>query len=318
MDNEIKGEGNSLNYEFRMHDPRIGRFFARDPLFRKYPHNSPYAFSENRVIDATELEGLEQRHYTINLHDQEPKLQPIRNDDCWFWQDKVVVKVIGLPKNGKETYTFTPWAPGKGNYIPGSGTGNYIEDFDKDFAKDPVKAIASGEYRTNSEMNRETLKDVATMIILHRLLKSNLKNSKNESNTNQKPPVEEESVTVTRVQTSHKLSQRVSVDESGNVNIANTKTKLYITIDDKNHVEYYYNKKGGSEGGATITSFQVKKEVANEIRQMAIPQDKAKTYPNLPEQADISKSESAYGLPAEYIQKLQKGIIQGTGKVENP
>lgn len=42
-----------------MHDPRIGRFFAVDPLAPKYPHNSPYAFSENRVIDGIELEGLE-------------------------------------------------------------------------------------------------------------------------------------------------------------------------------------------------------------------------------------------------------------------
>ena len=58
-DDEIKGEGNSLNYTYRMHDPRIGRFFATDPLAKEYPHNSPYAFSENRVIDAVELEGLE-------------------------------------------------------------------------------------------------------------------------------------------------------------------------------------------------------------------------------------------------------------------
>jgi RHS repeat-associated protein len=58
-DNEIKGEGNSLNYTFRMHDPRVGRFFAVDPLAGKYPYNSPYAFSENRVIDGVELEGLE-------------------------------------------------------------------------------------------------------------------------------------------------------------------------------------------------------------------------------------------------------------------
>jgi hypothetical protein len=59
MDNEIKGEGNSLNYKYRMHDPRVGRFFAVDPLAPKYPHNSPYAFSENIVINAVELEGLE-------------------------------------------------------------------------------------------------------------------------------------------------------------------------------------------------------------------------------------------------------------------
>jgi len=42
-----------------MHDPRLGRFFAIDPLAPKYPHNSPYAFSENVVINAVELEGLE-------------------------------------------------------------------------------------------------------------------------------------------------------------------------------------------------------------------------------------------------------------------
>jgi len=58
-DDEIKGEGNSLNYEYRMHDPRLGRFFAIDPLARKYPFYSPYQFSGNRVIDRVELEGLE-------------------------------------------------------------------------------------------------------------------------------------------------------------------------------------------------------------------------------------------------------------------
>ncbi|MEL1244930.1 RHS repeat-associated core domain-containing protein [Flavobacterium sp. DGU11] len=58
-DDELKGPGNSLNYTYRMHDPRIGRFFAVDPLTGKYPFYSPYAFSGNRVIDASELEGLE-------------------------------------------------------------------------------------------------------------------------------------------------------------------------------------------------------------------------------------------------------------------
>ncbi len=58
-DDEWKGEGNSINYKYRVHDPRLGRFLSIDPLAPKYPHNSPYAFSENRVIDAIELEGLE-------------------------------------------------------------------------------------------------------------------------------------------------------------------------------------------------------------------------------------------------------------------
>jgi hypothetical protein len=56
----LKGEGNSLNYEFRMHDTRIGRFFARDPLAAKYPHYSPYSFSGNKPIQFVELEGKEE------------------------------------------------------------------------------------------------------------------------------------------------------------------------------------------------------------------------------------------------------------------
>jgi len=65
MDNEVKGEGNSVNFSYRMHDPKLGRFFAIDPLAATYPWNSPYAFSENRVVDAIELEGLESVVYTI-------------------------------------------------------------------------------------------------------------------------------------------------------------------------------------------------------------------------------------------------------------
>lgn len=68
MDDEIKGEGNSLNYTFRMHDPRVGRFFANDPLEKDYPWNSSYAFSENRVIDGIELEGAEFYHYTLSFN----------------------------------------------------------------------------------------------------------------------------------------------------------------------------------------------------------------------------------------------------------
>src|SRR5690554_5614250 len=68
MDDEVKGEGNSINYKYRMHDPRVGRFFAVDPLAASYPWNSPYAFSENVVIHAVELEGLEKR--VIHIKEQ--------------------------------------------------------------------------------------------------------------------------------------------------------------------------------------------------------------------------------------------------------
>ncbi len=67
MDNEIKSEGNSLNYTFRMHDPRVGRFYAVDPLTKKYPDYSPYSFGGNKVIAYTELEGEEEVSYVEKL-----------------------------------------------------------------------------------------------------------------------------------------------------------------------------------------------------------------------------------------------------------
>jgi hypothetical protein len=51
--------GGSVTYKYRVEDPRLGRFFAVDPLYSEYPWNSNYAFSENRLVDAVELEGLE-------------------------------------------------------------------------------------------------------------------------------------------------------------------------------------------------------------------------------------------------------------------
>jgi RHS repeat-associated protein len=54
----------AVNYKYRVEDPRLGRFFSVDPLYSKYPWNSCYAFSENRLLDGIELEGLE--HYPIN------------------------------------------------------------------------------------------------------------------------------------------------------------------------------------------------------------------------------------------------------------
>jgi RHS repeat-associated protein len=47
------------SFKWRNHQPDIGRFFNIDPLAAKYVYNSPYAFSENKVINGRELEGLE-------------------------------------------------------------------------------------------------------------------------------------------------------------------------------------------------------------------------------------------------------------------
>jgi RHS repeat-associated protein len=53
---EISGEGNSLDFEARIMDTRIGRWLSLDPLAGKQPHISPYnAFNGNPIyyIDPT-------------------------------------------------------------------------------------------------------------------------------------------------------------------------------------------------------------------------------------------------------------------------
>ncbi|MCA6069226.1 DUF6443 domain-containing protein [Chryseobacterium sp. RG1] len=55
------------SFKWRNYDPAMGRFFNIDPLSEKYAYQSHYNFSENRVVDGRELEGLEWvKNSTIN------------------------------------------------------------------------------------------------------------------------------------------------------------------------------------------------------------------------------------------------------------
>jgi len=57
------------SFKWRNHQPDIGRFFNVDKLAEKYYYNSPYAFSENKVVAHRELEGLESK--SINKKKEE-------------------------------------------------------------------------------------------------------------------------------------------------------------------------------------------------------------------------------------------------------
>src|SRR5690606_23427082 len=55
------------SFKWRNHQPDIGRFFNVDPLAEDYYYNSPYAFSENKVVAHVELEGLEAAQVNIGI-----------------------------------------------------------------------------------------------------------------------------------------------------------------------------------------------------------------------------------------------------------
>jgi RHS repeat-associated protein len=80
-DDEVKGEGNSYNYKFRMYDNRLGRFFAVDPLTHQFPYYSSYQFSGNRVIDAVELEGREELVVAIDEFNYTPSITNVSGEN---------------------------------------------------------------------------------------------------------------------------------------------------------------------------------------------------------------------------------------------
>ncbi|MBK7682327.1 MAG: hypothetical protein IPJ26_07585 [Bacteroidetes bacterium] len=49
-DNEVKGTGNSLDFEARIYDPRLGRWLSLDPETRLMPWISPYNYVSNSPI----------------------------------------------------------------------------------------------------------------------------------------------------------------------------------------------------------------------------------------------------------------------------
>lgn len=59
QDAEIKGDSNSYTTEFRLYDPRIGRWLSVDPLKAKYPGVSPYVAFVNTPTNSLDPLGLD-------------------------------------------------------------------------------------------------------------------------------------------------------------------------------------------------------------------------------------------------------------------
>jgi RHS repeat-associated protein len=57
-DNEVKGEGNSMVFENRILDTRLGKWLSTDPLESQYPWQSTYAYYANSPIAQIDYFGM--------------------------------------------------------------------------------------------------------------------------------------------------------------------------------------------------------------------------------------------------------------------
>lgn len=56
-DNEIKGDGNSVDFGTRMYDPRLGKFKSLDPLFKDNPSKSNYMYAGDIPLYLIDVNG---------------------------------------------------------------------------------------------------------------------------------------------------------------------------------------------------------------------------------------------------------------------
>ncbi len=170
---------NWYQFRFRNHDPQIGRFVQIDPLAPQYVHNSTYAYAENDVIRAIDLEGLEKYIVTFRAFIPQEKVRnpdPTRNDKHFagdnrrgyqansssyrtsqsvnvdFDNDKMsllqnyAASTTGLDKNGQP---LTSSFPGKAGTVRGNvdafenGANDAFIKFDT-HAKNKLVALAPG------------------------------------------------------------------------------------------------------------------------------------------------------------------------------
>jgi RHS repeat-associated protein len=58
MDNEVSGEGNTIAFEARIYDSRLGRFLSTDPWEFKYAWQSTCAYFKNSPISVLDIKGM--------------------------------------------------------------------------------------------------------------------------------------------------------------------------------------------------------------------------------------------------------------------
>lgn len=116
----------------------IGRFMSVDPLAEKYAYQSPYNFSENRVIDARELEGLE-AEILFNKSTHTLRITPDKSK----WNPNLPTKsVSALQYNPNET-KFNQVVKVKNVFTGGKATDGVVE---RDPERPQQQPIPNGTY----------------------------------------------------------------------------------------------------------------------------------------------------------------------------
>lgn len=292
-DPELKGKHNVQDYGFRMNDTRYGRFFTVDPLSAKFPHYSPYHFAGNTPIQAIDIEGLEESHYTMYLDKmyENPKKAEEVNA-----AHKQVGSLIGMFIIGSLEAVFAPL-----NAISEAHQSDNLRRLGQ------TKKAAVHEKLANKSA-KETIINYGTGVALSRVFKG--------ITMLFKAPVEK-SVTMYRVQGGGVLpnvsKERILLNESG-IKITGD-DMLYVNFGQKDRALEFLVKRGEQ---AYVIQAEVTEEFVNKVRSSSVIQSEGGLFPSSPQKVDPSKAIDQYGLPKEWFGELEKSIVpKSAKKVDN-
>ncbi len=121
---EIYGEGNAYDFGARIQDPRLGKWFSLDPLQRKYPNESHYAYVSNSPLLFMDPDGKDKivTLTVINKDGTQIKIKSV-NPNYFYTQtnygyyettfskfdvtSNIVIDYSKLDANGKPTGSVT-------------------------------------------------------------------------------------------------------------------------------------------------------------------------------------------------------------------
>jgi len=154
-DNEVKGEGNQQDYGMRIYDPRIGRFLSVDPITRQYPELTPYQFASNTPIQAIDLDGLEEYHYTLTLVKEKPvlKLTSVVNEKKFLGLIPYKPSLSHVIEYNGETYSFGTHngfntigrtaTEAAREFVKNPDAGNFVPNSTVEGMRDVIEAVSS-------------------------------------------------------------------------------------------------------------------------------------------------------------------------------
>jgi RHS repeat-associated protein len=138
-DDEVKGEGNQLDYKMRIYDPRLGRFLSVDPIADEYPSLTPYQFASNQPIESIDIDGLERLDYRLTFPDGTAKLDLVSTGETKEFMagpfgGKFMSRTIDIPKHYRVEYNGQHYL-----FASGGQSSDYVKNM-------PPAASVHGEY----------------------------------------------------------------------------------------------------------------------------------------------------------------------------